>query len=217
MEGDQLKTKGKGCVPLYGGNQVKGRAPLQNGNQAEVAQEEKVEENKEENGEEVEEVGAGQEDGAADIEAASLPVNFTGNIRTDTKLRILSETLRILYEQTEGVNLTRKGRVHDTPDRVCDRFIEEGKIQSRFNATRIWCSVNNINASDVTFVSQMSFSRVRMLARVAAHWTGPMSVAMYVPREELRLVAPTLAGFPALLDREDVELHVVVEHGVSCT
>ena len=55
-----------------------------------------------------------------------------------------------------------------------------------------------------------------MLSETLQYWTGPMSLAIYVKRSELDALVKTIyTDFPLLLERKNIDIHFVLQSGVS--
>lgn len=180
------------------------------------------------------------------------------------KLQTLTEQLQILTNQIANKTFQSQGTKNST-SKTCTRYKREGAITSRYNATNVWSHMNDASPEDVTLVTQMTLSRIRVssfcildfqqiatrnqihvradtatatvyshespdttvenlavlllktLAVVAGHWTGPINAAVYVTKEELLTLPEILKNHSILLTRRNVQMHVVVEHGVSDT
>ncbi len=62
----------------------------------------------------------------------------------------------------------------------------------------------------------ISAFRLVMLSKTLQYWTGPMSLAIYVNRSELDALVKTIyTDFPLLLERKNIDMHFVLESGVS--
>ena len=128
------------------------------------------------------------------------------------KLQTLKHKIVLLSQKLSMIkfgNVTQKSRKP-----VCTRYKNEGKIQSRHNITNIWSNENIINKDDISFVTQLTLKRMPALALVAEHWSGPIDVALYVNQEELPLVHAKVTNYTSLLNRKNIQLHIVIAQGV---
>ena len=129
------------------------------------------------------------------------------------KLRILRHKIALLSQELLEIkfgNTTQKSRKP-----VCTRYKNEGRITARHNITNIWSNENIINRDEISFVTQLTLKRMPALALVAEHWSGPIDVALYVKQEELPLVHAKVRNYTSLLNRKDIQLHIVIAEGVS--
>ncbi len=129
--------------------------------------------------------------------------------------------LEYLIQVTKVVN-TSFIQVEDLMKRltpVCQSYGMEGS--PTFHRSRqlmhLWGNQTHITNDDVTLVTQLSASRLYMLARVAKHWHGPMSVALSVTPPEFWNLSQTFneIRYKALIERGDIDIHIVIEKGVS--
>ena len=129
------------------------------------------------------------------------------------KLGILQDKLDDLAQSVAKINFNYGKPVTNKP--TCTRYRTESRVRHRYNVTNIWSSVNVINEEDITFVTQMTTKRMSVLSKIAEHWSGPINVAVYARKEELSLIVESLKNHTLLLNRKNVEFHVVIEDGVS--
>ena len=130
------------------------------------------------------------------------------------KLKILQDKLNDLAKSVADINFNY-GKPTNTNKPTCTRYRTESRVRHRYNVTNIWSSVNVINKEDITFVTQMTTKRMGVLTKVAEHWSGPINVAVYARKEELSLIVDSLKNHTLLLNRKNIEFHVVIEDGVS--
>ena len=140
-----------------------------------------------------------------------IPINKT---YCNNKLQILEQKLNHLAATIANVSF-QYGKPMDTAKATCTRYRNEARVKERYNITNIWSSIKQINNEDITFVTQMTTKRMGVLQKVAAHWSGPINVAVYARKEELSLIPKYLRENILLLNRKNIEFHVVIEDGVS--
>ncbi len=128
------------------------------------------------------------------------------------KLEMLRYKLGMLSQRIANVKL---GNFTDKKNKACTRYTHEARVKSRHNVTNIWSELNIVNKDDIAFVTQMTVHRMFVLALVAEHWTGPIDVAMQAKPEELELIPKAFKNYTSLLNRKNIQLHVVIEEGVS--
>ena len=68
---------------------------------------------------------------------------------------------------------------------------------------------------DITMVSQLTLDRINLLNVHASHWTGPMSVTVYVERKHLPELGSVLSLMDPVLQRSNIDLHIVLKEGVG--
>ncbi|XP_028634393.1 LARGE xylosyl- and glucuronyltransferase 2 isoform X3 [Grammomys surdaster] len=66
---------------------------------------------------------------------------------------------------------------------------------------------------DVTLVAQLSMDRLQMLEALCRHWSGPMSLALYLTDAEAQQFLHFVEMSPVLSARKDVAYHVVYRDG----
>ena len=130
------------------------------------------------------------------------------------KLRILQDKLNDLAKSVANINFNY-GKPTNTNKPTCTRYRTESRVRHRYNVTNIWSSVNVINKEDITLVTQMTTKRMGVLTKIAEHWSGAISVAVYARKEELSLIVDSLKNHTLLLNRKNIEFHIVIEDGVS--
>ena len=68
---------------------------------------------------------------------------------------------------------------------------------------------------DITMVLQLTLDRINLLNLHASHWTGPMSVTIYVGRKHLRDLGSVLSVMDSILQRNNIDFHIVLKEGVG--
>ncbi|CAO2579821.1 Xylosyl- and glucuronyltransferase LARGE2 [Lemmus lemmus] len=66
---------------------------------------------------------------------------------------------------------------------------------------------------DVTLVTQLSMDRLQMLEALCRHWSGPMSLALYLTDAEAQQFLHFVETSPVLSARKDVAYHIVYREG----
>ncbi|XP_052582514.1 xylosyl- and glucuronyltransferase LARGE2 isoform X5 [Peromyscus californicus insignis] len=66
---------------------------------------------------------------------------------------------------------------------------------------------------DVTLVAQLSMDRLQMLEALCRHWSGPMSLALYLTDAEAQQFLHFVETSPVLSARKDVAYHIVYRDG----
>jgi len=62
---------------------------------------------------------------------------------------------------------------------------------------------------DISIVIHLSLDRLRTLDELAAHWAGPISVAIYLPESELSLLIDSISDSENLHERKNIAYHLV--------
>ena len=67
----------------------------------------------------------------------------------------------------------------------------------------------------ISVVTACSLQRLKNLARVLDHWTGPVSVGLNIQENEMDSVVSALKSYPSLLKRGNLNLHLIYNAGVG--
>ena len=111
------------------------------------------------------------------------------------------------YNETFVNNQTSNGRD------ICDVYDEDAKHR-RFFVPSVWKEYLSVESDDITLVTQLSFNRFYLIDLLIKHWSGPLSITIYVNTEQLQVFGGALATHPTLLERENIDFHIVMESGV---
>ena len=139
------------------------------------------------------------------------------NIKVDIlqdSVKSLLRTHRRRVEDFEGIPdktvKTKKG-AKKTP---CDQYILEGNMP-RTVLPNVWGDLSTYDSDDVALITQTSHNRVERIQMFLDHWRGPISIAVNVDILDLALFFQKLNYCPSLFTRTNVDLHLVVQEGVS--
>ena len=69
--------------------------------------------------------------------------------------------------------------------------------------------------NDVTLVAQLSTDRLQMLESLCTHWTGPISLALYMSDAEAQQFLRYALGSKVLMSRRNIGYHIVYKDGVG--
>ena len=89
--------------------------------------------------------------------------------------------------------------------------------------TSVWgFDVDDVSTSDdvtwlydVTLMTHMSADRIKMLATLVKHWKGPLTFSVYGSFEELNIFSFKIQNYPHIMERNNINLNMVLKHGVS--
>ncbi|XP_053141502.1 xylosyl- and glucuronyltransferase LARGE2 isoform X4 [Hemicordylus capensis] len=70
-----------------------------------------------------------------------------------------------------------------------------------------------VDATDVTLVAQLSMDRLQMLEAICKHWTGPISLALYMSDAEAQQFLRYAQASEVLSSRRNVAYHIVYKEG----
>ena len=133
------------------------------------------------------------------------------------KFRSLNRTLFALLSNAEFFKMhnetfvqtqMRKGR------NICDVYDEDAKHR-RFFIPSVWTEYLTVDPDGITLVTQLSFDRLHLIDLLIKHWLGPLSITIYVNIEQLQVFGRTLVTYPNLFERDNIDLHIAIESGVS--
>jgi len=68
---------------------------------------------------------------------------------------------------------------------------------------------------DITLVTQLSADRLQMLEQLCQHWTGPISIALYMSDAEAHQFLRYALQSNILSPRRNIAYHIVYKDGVS--
>ena len=81
--------------------------------------------------------------------------------------------------------------------------------------TSLWKEYLDVDYRDITMVLQLTVDRINLLSVHGSHWTGPMSVTVYVKRKHLLDLGSMLSTMDQVLQRNNIDLHIVLKEGVG--
>jgi len=102
-------------------------------------------------------------------------------------------------------------------DEECYEFRREQRLVHRTHLYYLEYDNASVSASDVTMVTQLSADRLQMLELLCSHWSGPISVTLYMSDAEAHQFLRYAMQTPALASRRNVAYHIVYKDGVSVT
>ncbi|XP_044292517.1 LARGE xylosyl- and glucuronyltransferase 2 [Varanus komodoensis] len=70
-----------------------------------------------------------------------------------------------------------------------------------------------VDATDVTLIAQLSMDRLQMLEAICKHWTGPISLALYMSDAEAQQFLRYAQASEVLSKRRNVAYHIVYREG----
>lgn len=130
------------------------------------------------------------------------------------KLGLLGRGIRTILDQWKNATPTTY------PNYGCERYNAEAR-ESKIHLANVWKTVSkNDTTTDtttdtVTLVTQMGEERLEVIDRVLQNWPGPVSVAVYISSKSVANLPKTLLQMnSSLLNRENVDLHLVLKSGV---
>lgn len=127
------------------------------------------------------------------------------------KIELLQARIRdVLKKWDESVLSTRRQKPRD----LCTRYDAEA-AEVKVHVTNVWHEANTIDDRLLTLVTQMSEGKLGVLERLLHHWSGPMSLALYLDNSTLpQLPNILLQRNSSMLYRTNVDIHLVIKSGV---
>ena len=92
---------------------------------------------------------------------------------------------------------------------------------TRFYLSSVWKNEHSSNIDneedDVTLITHMSINRLNTFNYLVKHWTGPIAVSIYGSYQELMNLTNSLRRYPNILDRNNININIMVKSGVCST
>ena len=111
--------------------------------------------------------------------------------------------------------------MHFTDRVFCKQFHEEAAYNYK-QVTSVWGLDDDFSTSndaewlyDVTLMTHMSTDRIAMLTTLIKHWEGPLTFSVYGSLEELNNFSLIIQKYPHIMQRNNINLNLVLKHGVS--
>ncbi|XP_066490805.1 xylosyl- and glucuronyltransferase LARGE2 isoform X2 [Tiliqua scincoides] len=99
-------------------------------------------------------------------------------------------------------------------DDPCYDFRRQSLIQHRVHLFFLQYEFFTLgDAADVTLVAQLSMDRLQMLEAICKHWTGPISLALYMSDAEAQQFLRYAQASEVLSSRRNVGYHIVYKEG----
>lgn len=100
-------------------------------------------------------------------------------------------------------------------DDECYELKHEQLIVHRTHPYYLEYDNSSVSPTDVTLITQLSGDRLQMLERLCRHWSGPMSVALYMnDAGEFNFLRYAMQT-SVLRSRRNIAYHIVYKEGVS--
>lgn len=99
-------------------------------------------------------------------------------------------------------------------EQACQVFKDEAEKKRQY-----WMNVlggkceKTEDGRDITFVTHISYNRMYMLERIAAHWQGPMSVAIDILPENFDQLVENFCASEMLQLKENLMIHLSIKQG----
>nr|XP_060619909.1 xylosyl- and glucuronyltransferase LARGE2 [Anolis sagrei ordinatus]XP_060619918.1 xylosyl- and glucuronyltransferase LARGE2 [Anolis sagrei ordinatus]XP_060619927.1 xylosyl- and glucuronyltransferase LARGE2 [Anolis sagrei ordinatus]XP_060619937.1 xylosyl- and glucuronyltransferase LARGE2 [Anolis sagrei ordinatus] len=99
-------------------------------------------------------------------------------------------------------------------DDPCYDFRRQSLIQHRVHLFFLQYDFPaSTDAADVTLIAQLSMDRLQMLEAICKHWTGPISLALYLSDAEAQQFLRYAQASEVLSNRRNVAYHIVYKEG----
>ena len=97
---------------------------------------------------------------------------------------------------------------------LCDVYNHDAN-RKRITVTSLWKEYLDVDYQDITMILQLTVDRVNLLSVHVSHWTGPISVTIYIARKHLLDLGSILCTMDSVLQRNNIDLHIVLKEGVG--
>lgn len=99
-------------------------------------------------------------------------------------------------------------------DDPCYDFRRQSLIQHRVHLFFLQYELSTLSdGADITLVAQLSMDRLQMLEAICRHWTGPISLALYMSDAEAQQFLRYAQASEVLSGRRNVGYHIVYKEG----
>ncbi|XP_015682531.1 LARGE xylosyl- and glucuronyltransferase 2 isoform X1 [Protobothrops mucrosquamatus] len=99
-------------------------------------------------------------------------------------------------------------------DDLCYDFRRQSLIQHRVHLFFLqYAFSGSADEIDVTLIAQLSMDRLQMLEAICKHWTGPISLALYMSDAEAQQFLRYAQASEVLSNRQNVAYHIVYKEG----
>ena len=133
---------------------------------------------------------------------------------TIAKINIFNEVLEdILLHQEQFILEEKQFRENWLKYNGCELYLADSK-RKHFTVMSLWRKFLDVSDYEVTMAIQLSVDRIELLDLHDKHWTGPMSVTLYVQLRQMTQLKNYVTSMTSLLQRNNVDIHIVVNAGV---
>ena len=120
----------------------------------------------------------------------------------------------MIVQGVEFLQSIHTDNVLETTTTECDKYNKEGKM-TRTVLPNVWGNLTTYDSNDVIVITHSSASRVDRLKIFLDHWKGPISIAINVDITNPNVLYKKLKNCTNLFNRTNIDLHLVVQVGVS--
>lgn len=96
----------------------------------------------------------------------------------------------------------------------CYKFKEEASFLRRTHVFFLEYEYEVLNPHDILLATQCSFDRISLIEELSKHWTGAISVALYLTDAEVQSFLNFIQNSDELRGRKNIAYHVVYKEGV---
>ena len=133
------------------------------------------------------------------------------------KLRILEETVNRLLDNKDFYK--RYKTLHSEKIEnlsLCTEYTTDAKHE-KFYISQIWKNELSIKPGSVTYVTQLTMSRLNLIDKIQEQWSGPLSISIYLELDEILSFKEKLLYYSSVIERDNIDFHIVLATGVSTT
>ena len=154
---------------------------------------------------------------ADDIYALESPKITQVNYTFNKKLRIIEETVKRLLDNGDFYRRYRRLQSESTVNlSLCAEYSKDAEHE-QFYISQIWKNQLSIEPESITYVTQLTLNRLDLIDKIQEQWSGPLSVSIYLEIDEIVSFKEKMSSYPSVIERDNIDLHIVVATGVSTT
>ena len=133
------------------------------------------------------------------------------------KLRILEETVERLLDNKDFYQ--RYKTLHSDKMEnmsLCTEYTTDAKHE-KFYISQIWKNELSIEPGSVTYVTQLTMSRLNLIDKIQEQWSGALSISIYLEIDEILSFKEKLLYYSSVIERDNIDFHIVLATGVRST
>ena len=147
----------------------------------------------------------------------STPKITRVNQTFNKKLRIIEETVNRLLDNEDFYRRYKRFQLETTANlSLCAEYRKDAE-REQFYISQIWKNELSIEPESITYVTQLTLNRLYLIDKIQEQWSGPLSVSLYLDIDEVLSFKEKLSYYPSVIERDNIDLHIVLATGVSTT
>ncbi|EDV19857.1 uncharacterized protein TRIADDRAFT_32796, partial [Trichoplax adhaerens] len=140
-------------------------------------------------------------------------IELDGNLLRRELIGCEKSNLKPTSVRTRNMHVQLKIVSNDNLCDPCYQFRVEAYISHRIHPYLLDYKYQPNDNYDVTLVTHLSIDRLQMLDGLAKHWTGPMSIALYVTDRDVPSIRSFIQHSNNLSNRKNIGYHIVYIQG----